>query len=72
MTSTRRSISRRSRAGDVGAARPGRIVDEAIVPFHRPREIDSLVADPQFGMLKQRILHTVRVEARQAMAEELR
>ena len=56
----------------VMSARPGRIVDEAIVPFHRPREIDSLVADPQFGMLKQRILHTVRVEARQAMAEELR
>jgi NitT/TauT family transport system ATP-binding protein len=52
----------------VMSARPGRVCEDLIVPFARPRSIESLVTDPQYAQLKRRILHTVREEADRAMA----
>ena len=54
----------------VMSARPGTIREELQVPFARPRDIESLSADPEFGELKRRVLHVVREEARRAVAKE--
>jgi NitT/TauT family transport system ATP-binding protein len=54
----------------VMSARPGTIREELRIPFARPRDIESLTADPAFGELKRRVLHIVREEARRAVAKE--
>jgi NitT/TauT family transport system ATP-binding protein len=54
----------------VMSARPGTIREELRIPFARPRDIEALTADPQFGELKRRVLHIVREEARRAVAKE--
>ena len=48
----------------VMGSRPGRIRDTIQVPFSRPRGVEDIVADPQFGVIKRHILHLVR-EGRQ-------
>ncbi|HXZ07397.1 MAG TPA: ABC transporter ATP-binding protein, partial [Paraburkholderia sp.] len=53
----------------VMSARPGRIREELRVPFARPRDIESLSADPEFGELKRSVLHIVREEARRAVTK---
>jgi len=52
----------------VMSARPGRIRAEFSIPFPRSRDIEALVADSGYGVLKQKILHIVREEARKSMA----
>lgn len=52
----------------VMSARPGRICAEFKIPFPRPRDVEALVADSGYGVLKQKILHIVREEARKSMA----
>jgi NitT/TauT family transport system ATP-binding protein len=47
----------------VMSARPGRIREHLHVPFERPRDIEDLAADPEFGRLRQRVLHVIREEA---------
>lgn len=47
----------------VMAARPGQIRQSLEVPFARPRNVETLVAEPQYGQLKRDILHVVREEA---------
>ena len=54
----------------VMSARPGTVREALRVPFARPRDIESLTADPEFGELKRRVLHIVREEARRAVAKE--
>ncbi|OWW21799.1 ABC transporter ATP-binding protein [Noviherbaspirillum denitrificans] len=54
----------------VMSARPGTIREELRVPFERPRSIESLVTDPEYARLKQRILHIVREEAGKSMLAE--
>ena len=54
----------------VMSARPGTVREELRVPFERPRDIESLTADPEFGALKRRVLHVVREEARRAVVKE--
>jgi NitT/TauT family transport system ATP-binding protein len=52
----------------VMGARPGVICEEFAIPFPRPRDIETLVATPSFGLLKRNILHIVREQANKAMA----
>jgi NitT/TauT family transport system ATP-binding protein len=40
--------------------RPGRIRQDAPVPFPRPRDYESLIVDPAYAVLKRNILHAVR------------
>lgn len=54
----------------VMAARPGQIRAEFKTPFARPRDVEELVADPAYGVLKQKILHIVREEAHKTMTAE--
>ncbi len=51
----------------VMSARPGKIVDEVILPFGRDRNIETLAQAPGYTVIKQQILHLVRVEARRHM-----
>ena len=41
---------------------PASIRLEETVPFERPRRYEAVVADPRFGELKGRLLHTIRSE----------
>jgi len=52
----------------VMSARPGRICAEFKVPFPRSRDVEALVADAGYGVLKQQILHIVREQARKSMS----
>ncbi len=52
------------------SARPGRIREELLVPFERPRSVEDLVADPIYGKLKRSILHVVREEAAKSLNGE--
>ena len=48
----------------VMSARPGTIRENLRVPFERPRDIEDLAADRDFNVLRQRVLHVIREEAR--------
>ena len=39
--------------------RPGRVVEELVVPFPRPRNRRETVTDPAFSQLKQRALEAL-------------
>ena len=43
--------------------RPGRIREELVVPFEKPRTFD-LVTSPEFVAIKERVLHLIRDELR--------
>lgn len=45
------------------SGRPGRIVEEIIVPYQRPRAYQEIIATPSFGALKRSILATLREQA---------
>jgi NitT/TauT family transport system ATP-binding protein len=51
------------------SSRPGRVREELVVPFERPRSFADLVADPRFGALKRDILHVLREEAAKSLQE---
>ena len=51
------------------SSRPGRVREELVVPFERPRGFADLVADPRFGALKRDILHVLREEAAKSLQE---
>jgi len=56
----------------VMSARPGRIKEVLDMPFGRPRDVDEMRLDPQFGELRQHIwhqLHTARPKRVQAPRE---
>ena len=46
------------------SARPGQIVEEVILPFGRLRDIEALAEYPEYGEIKQHVLHRVRQEAK--------
>jgi NitT/TauT family transport system ATP-binding protein len=46
---------------------PGRIREAIQIPFARPREVEDIVADHEFGVLKRHILHLVREEANRSL-----
>jgi len=46
------------------SAKPGKIVEEVTLPFGRERDIENLAAHPQYGEIKQHVLHRVRQEAK--------
>lgn len=48
----------------VMSAKPGKIVEEIVLPFGRERDIETLVEHPQYGEIKQHVLHRVRQEAK--------
>jgi NitT/TauT family transport system ATP-binding protein len=52
----------------VMSARPGRICAEFRITFQRSRDVEALVADSGYGVLKQQILHIVREQARKSMS----
>ncbi|KFC07254.1 ATP-binding component of an ABC superfamily nitrate/sulfonate/bicarbonate transporter [Trabulsiella guamensis ATCC 49490] len=46
------------------SAKPGRIVDEIILPFGRERDIETFAEHPDYSEIKHRVLHRVRQEAK--------
>jgi NitT/TauT family transport system ATP-binding protein len=54
----------------VMGSRPGRIRDTIQVPFSRPRGVEDIVADPQFGIIKRHILHLVREDANRSLLQQ--
>ena len=54
----------------VMSAAPGRIVDEILVPFERPRSVYELKRDPRFGELSYRVWETLRDEVNAARERE--
>lgn len=48
---------------EVMSARPGRIIEEVLVPFPKPRAVDVLTS-PDFVTLKERLLHLIQCEVR--------
>lgn len=50
------------------SARPGKIVEEVILPFGRERDIETLAEHPRYGEIKQQVLHQVRQEAKRHLA----
>ncbi|MCU5772511.1 ABC transporter ATP-binding protein [Erwiniaceae bacterium BAC15a-03b] len=46
------------------SARPGKIVDEIVLPFGRERDIETLAEQEQYREIKHHVLHRVRQEAR--------
>ncbi len=55
----------------VMSAKPGRIVEEIVLPFTRERNIETLAEHPQYNEIKHRVLHRVRTEAKRHMAVSL-
>ncbi|AGB78726.1 ABC-type nitrate/sulfonate/bicarbonate transport system, ATPase component [Enterobacteriaceae bacterium strain FGI 57] len=55
----------------VMSAKPGRIVEEIVLPFTRERNIETLAEHPQYSEIKHRVLHRVRTEAKRHMAASL-
>ena len=51
----------------VMSARPGRIVEDIILPFGRERNIETLVEEKQYAEIKHRVLHRVRQEAKRLL-----
>jgi NitT/TauT family transport system ATP-binding protein len=52
-------------------ARPGRIKENLVVDFARPRNYETIIFEQQYITLKQRILHAIRGETLQAMTLEV-
>ena len=52
----------------VMSAKPGKIVEEIILPFGRERDIETLAEHPQYGEIKQHVLHRVRQEAKRHLS----
>ena len=50
------------------SARPGKIVEEIVLPFGRDRDIENLAGHPQYGEIKQHVLHRVRLEAKRHLS----
>ena len=48
----------------VMSAKPGKIVEEIVLPFGRERDIETLAEHPRYGEIKQHVLHRVRQEAK--------
>lgn len=48
----------------VMSAKPGKIVEEIVLPFGRERDIETLAEHPHYGEIKQHVLHRVRQEAK--------
>jgi len=48
----------------VMSAKPGKIVEEIVLPFGRQRDIETLAEHPAYGELKHHVLHRVRQEAK--------
>lgn len=53
----------------VMGSRPGRIREAIQIPFARPREVEEIVAEHEFGVLKRHILHLVREEASKSLLQ---
>jgi NitT/TauT family transport system ATP-binding protein len=52
-------------------ARPGRIKENLVVDFARPRNYETIIFEQQYITLKQRILQAIRGETLQAMKLEV-
>lgn len=50
------------------SARPGKIVEEIILPFGRERDIETFAEHPQYGEIKHHVLHRVRQEAKRHLS----
>lgn len=46
------------------SAKPGKIVEEIVLPFGRERDIEALAGHPRYGEIKHHVLHRVRQEAK--------
>lgn len=46
------------------SAKPGKIVDEIVLPFGRERDIETLAEHPRYREIKHHVLHRVRQEAK--------
>ena len=53
----------------VMSARPGRVIDDMMIPFPRPREA-SLRASPEFGRIRAELWEHLRVEVERRMQQE--
>ena len=52
-------------------ARPGRMKENLVVDFARPRNYETIIFEQQYITLKQRILQAIRGETLQAMKLEV-
>ena len=52
-------------------ARPGRIKENLVVDFARPRDYETIIFDERYITLKQRVLHVIRGETLLAMKLEV-
>ncbi|POP41027.1 ABC transporter ATP-binding protein [Superficieibacter electus] len=50
------------------SARPGKIVEEIVLPFGRERDIETFAEHPQYGEIKHHVLHRVRQEAKRHLS----
>lgn len=46
------------------SAKPGKIVEEIVLPFGRERDIEALAVHPRYSDIKHHVLHRVRQEAK--------
>lgn len=46
------------------SAKPGKIVEEVVLPFGRERDIETLAEHPDYNGIKHHVLHRVRQEAK--------
>ena len=46
------------------SAKPGKIVEEIVLPFGRERDIEALAGHQRYGEIKHHVLHRVRQEAK--------
>ncbi|MEX0518572.1 ABC transporter ATP-binding protein [Raoultella planticola] len=46
------------------SAKPGKIVEEIVLPFRRERDIETLAEHPRYSEIKHHVLHRVRQEAK--------
>ena len=46
------------------SAKPGKIVEEIVLPFGRERDIETLAEHPRYSEIKHHVLHRVRQEAK--------
>ena len=46
------------------SAKPGKIVDEIVLPFGRERDIETLAEHPSYSEIKHHVLHRARQEAK--------
>lgn len=46
------------------SAKPGKIVEEIVLPFGRERDIEALAGHPRYSDIKHHVLHRVRQEAK--------